>query len=176
MSSHMFTGWGIRTLGVGEARYNPISYHNGSVWPHDNSLIALGMARYGCKAETARLFGGMFDACRTIDLRRLPELFCGFPRRRAEAPTSYPVACSPQAWAAGALPAMLQACLGLSFDPAQRTVRLDRPLLPPTLAEVTVLNLELNGARISVRFRRMGDEVAMNVLSRTGIIHATLTS
>ena len=176
MSSRMFTGWGIRTLGVGEARYNPISYHNGSVWPHDNSLIALGMARYGCKVEAARIFGGMFDACRTIDLRRLPELFCGFPRRRAEAPTNYPVACSPQAWAPTALPAMLQACLGLSFDPAQRTVRFNRPLLPPSLAEVTVLNLELNDARISVRFRRMGDEVAMNVLSRTGIIHATLTS
>ena len=176
MSSQMYTGWGIRTLGVNAARYNPISYHNGSVWPHDNSLIALGMARYGCKAEVARLFGGMFDACKTIDLRRLPELFCGFPRRRAEALTHYPVACSPQAWAATALPAMLQACLGLSFDPAQCTVRFDRPVLPPSLTEVTVMNLELNDARISVRFSRMGDEVAMNVLSRTGTIHATLTS
>ena len=176
MSSRMYTGWGIRTLGLGEARYNPISYHNGSVWPHDNSLIALGMARYGCKAEAARLFAGMFDACRSIDLRRLPELFCGFPRRRAEAPTNYPVACSPQAWAATALPAMLQACLGMSFDPAQRLVRFDRPVLPPSLAEVTVMNIELNDARISVRFHRMGEEVAMNVLDRTGVIHATLTS
>ncbi len=176
MSSRMYTGWGIRTLGLGEARYNPISYHNGSVWPHDNSLIALGMSRYGCKAEAARLFGGMFDACKTIDLRRLPELFCGFPRRRAEAPTNYPVACSPQAWAATALPAMLQACLGLTFDPAQRLVRFDRPVLPPSLTEVTVMNLELNDARISVRFHRMGDEVAMNVLDRTGTIHASLTS
>ena len=176
MSSRMYTGWGVRTLGLGEVRYNPISYHNGSVWPHDNSLIALGMARYGCKAEAVRLFAGMFDACKTIDLRRLPELFCGFPRRRAEAPTNYPVACSPQAWAATALPAMLQACLGMSFDPAQRLVHFDRPVLPPSLVEVTVFNIELNDARISVRFRRMGDEVAMNVLDRTGVIHATLTS
>ena len=176
MSSRMYTGWGVRTLGLGEMRYNPISYHNGSVWPHDNSLIALGMARYGCKAEAAQLFGGMFDACRTLDLRRLPELFCGFPRRRAEAPTNYPVACSPQAWAATALPAMLQACLGLSFDPAQRLVRFDRPVLPPSLREVSVLNIELNDARISVRFRRMEGEVAMNVLDRTGAINATLTT
>ncbi len=176
MSSRMFSGWGVRTLGLGEVRYNPISYHNGSVWPHDNSLIALGMARYGCKAEAVKLFAGMFDACTTIELRRLPELFCGFPRRRAEAPTNYPVACSPQAWAATALPAMLQACLGLSFDPAQRQVRFDRPMLPPSLTEVTVFNIELNDARISVRFRRMGDEVSMNVLGRTGVIHAVLTS
>ena len=176
MSSRMFTGWGIRTLALGEARYNPMSYHNGSVWPHDNAMIAMGLARYGHKAEAARLLSGMFDACQTIELRRLPELFCGFARRRANPPTNYPVACSPQAWAATALPAMLQACLGLTFDPENRLVRFDHPTLPDSLAEVTLLNLEVGGARISVRLRRVGEEVAMNVLDRVGAIQATLTS
>jgi glycogen debranching enzyme len=176
MSSLFFTGWGIRTLALGEARYNPMSYHNGSVWPHDNTLIAMGMARYGAKAEASRLFGAMFDACQTIELRRLPELFCGFPRRRAQAPTNYPVACSPQAWAATALPAMLQACLGLSFDPERNLVTFNKPVLPESLAEVTLFNLAVGGSRISVRLRRLDGEVAMNVLDRTGTIHATLIS
>ena len=176
MSRPFFSGWGVRTLAQGEARYNPMGYHNGSVWPHDNALIALGMARYGCRAEAVKLFGAMFDACQSIELRRLPELFCGFPRRRAQAPTDYPVACSPQAWAATALLAMLQACLGLSFDPARRLVRFTRPILPDSLDEVTLLNLEVRGARISVQLRRRGDEVAMHVLARTGDIQAVLLS
>ncbi len=176
MSGAFFTGWGIRTLAAGEARYNPMSYHNGSVWPHDNALIAMGLARYGCRIAAARLFGAMFDACQTIELRRLPELFCGFPRRRSHAPTNYPVACSPQAWAATALPAMLQACLGLSFDPELRLVCFNRPILPASLSEVTLHNLEVADARISVRLVRMGDEVAMNVIARSGTIQATLIS
>ncbi len=176
LSRPFFSGWGIRTLAAGEARYNPMSYHNGSIWPHDNALIALGLARYGCRVEAARLFGAMFDACQATDLRRLPELFCGFLRRRAQAPTDYPVACSPQAWSATALLAMLQACLGLSFDPARRLVRFTRPILPESLDEVSLLNLEVGGACISVRLRRIGDEVAMNVTRRTGDIQAVLVS
>ena len=111
-----------------------------------------------------------------MDLQRLPELFCGFPRRRAQAPTGYPVACSPQAWAATALLAMLQACLGLGFDPERRLVRFDQPILPASLAEVSLLNLEVSGARISVRLSRVGDEVAMNVIERHGEIQAQLVS
>lgn len=176
MSSRFFSGWGIRTLALGEARYNPMSYHNGSIWPHDNALIAMGMARYGCKAQASRLFAAMFDACQTIELRRLPELFCGFPRRRAQALTNYPVACSPQAWAATALPAMLQACLGLSFDPARRQVQFDHPVLPEGLDEVTIYNLAVGDARISVRLRRLDDGVAMNVLDRTGEVQASMVS
>ncbi len=176
MARRFFSGWGVRTLAAGEPRYNPMSYHNGSVWPHDNALIAMGLVRYGCREEAARLFGAMFEACETIDLRRLPELFCGFPRRRAQSPTSYPVACSPQAWAATALLAMLQACLGLSFDPDRHLVRFDQPILPASLTEVTLLNLELGGARISVRLSRVGHEVAMNVIERTGEIRAQLLS
>ena len=176
LSRPFFSGWGVRTLALGEARYNPMSYHNGSIWPHDNALIALGLARYGCRVEAARLFGAMFDACQATELRRLPELFCGFPRRRAQAPTDYPVACSPQAWSATALLAMLQACLGLGFDPARRLVRFTRPILPGCLDEVSLLDLEVGGARISVRLRRVGDEVAMNVTRRTGDIQAVLVS
>ncbi len=176
MSQPFFSGWGVRTVAAGEPRYNPMSYHNGSIWPHDNALIAMGLVRYGFRQEAARLFGAMFEACGTMDLQRLPELFCGFPRRRAQAPTGYPVACSPQAWAATALLAMLQACLGLSFDPARRLVRFDRPILPASLAEVSLLNLALDGARISVRLSRVGDEVGMNVIERHGDIQAQLVS
>ena len=176
MGSRFFNGWGIRTLASNEARYNPMSYHNGSVWPHDNAVIALGMARYGLKPAAERIFQGLFDAALYVDLRRLPELFCGFARRRGQGPTFYPVACLPQAWAATAMHAALGACLGLRFDPAERSVIFDRPRLPEFLSEVTLHNLVLGEARISVVLRRMGNEVAMNVLERTGTIHAVLRS
>jgi glycogen debranching enzyme len=176
MQSRFFNGWGIRTLASNEARYNPMSYHNGSVWPHDNALIALGIAAAGQKLEAARIMAGLFDAALYIDLKRLPELLCGFARRRSQGPTFYPVACSPQAWAATALHATLAACLGLSFDPAGGAVVFDRPRLPEFLETVTLHNLTLGEARISVVLRRSGDEVAMNVLRRTGEIHAVLRS
>ena len=102
-----------------ERRYNPMSYHNGSVWPHDNALIALGLARYGLKDAIDRVFKGLFDAATYMDLRRLPELFCGFQRGRGRGPTLYPVACSPQAWASGTPFSLIQASLGLEFDPAR---------------------------------------------------------
>ena len=116
MDRRFFTGWGIRTVSAGERRYNPISYNNGSVWPHDNALIALGLARYNCKDAIERIFRGLFDTAAYMDLRRLPELFCGFKRRRRRGPTLYPVACSPQAWAAATPFALIQAALGLEFD------------------------------------------------------------
>ena len=176
MKSRFFNGWGIRTLASSESRYNPMSYHNGSVWPHDNAFIALGMAATGHKEDAARIMGGLFDSATYIDLKRLPELLCGFVRRRGQGPTFYPVACSPQAWAATALHATLAACLGLSFDPEACSVIFDQPRLPPFLDTVTLHNLALGDARISVVLRRIGDEVAMNVLRRTGIIRAVLRS
>jgi glycogen debranching enzyme len=166
----------VRTLASGEARYNPISYHNGSVWPHDGALITMGMARYGMKDQACRLFRGLFEASTYIEMRRLPELFCGFARRRGQGPTFYPVACSPQAWAATALHAQLGACLGMSFDAAACEVIFDRPVLPDFLSEVRLHNLSLGEARISVQLRRVGHEVAMNVLERRGDIHAVLRS
>ena len=176
MGSRFFNGWGVRTLASGEARYNPMSYHNGSVWPHDNAVIALGLARYGLKPQVSRIFTGLFDAALYVDLRRLPELFCGFARRRGQGPTLYPVACSPQAWAATALHAALAACLGLRFDAAEQSVVFDRPRLPEFLDVITLHNVALGDARISVVLRRIGDEVAMNVLERSGVIHAVLRS
>ncbi len=176
MHGRFFNGWGIRTLASNEARYNPMSYHNGSVWPHDNALIAQGLAATGHREAAVRIMGGLFDAALYIDLKRLPELLCGFARRRAQGPTFYPVACSPQAWAATALHATLAACLGLSFNPAAGEVVFDRPRLPAFLDVVTLHNLALGEARISVVLRRSGEEVAMNVLRRTGDVQAVLRS
>jgi glycogen debranching enzyme len=176
MSSQFFSGWGVRTVASGEARYNPMGYHNGSVWPHDNALIALGLARYGHTKAVAQIFQGQFDAALYIDMRRLPELFCGFARRRAQGPTFYPVACSPQAWAATALPALLQASLGLSIDPDTHTVVFNKPKLPPFLDEMTLHNITLGRGRISVVIRRMGEEVALAVLERHGDVHVVVRS
>ena len=130
MQPSSFTGWGIRTVPSTEARYNPMSYHNGSVWPHDNALIAAGMARYGYRKEATQILKGLFEASTYIDLKRLPELFCGIPRLRSHGPTFYPVACSPQAWAAGATLSLVQSCLGLTLDPEAGQVLFDRPTLP----------------------------------------------
>jgi glycogen debranching enzyme len=174
--SASFSGWGIRTIAASEARYNPMSYHNGSVWPHDNALIAVGLARYGYKAEAARLFRGLFGASIQLDLRRLPELFCGFARRRGQGPTFYPVACAPQAWAAATPFAMLQACLGISFDPATRSIIFDRPSLPEFLQEVRLRRLSLGDASIDVALTRVGAEVAMHVIERRGDIRAVMVS
>ena len=176
LHARMFSGWGIRTLAADEARYNPMSYHNGSIWPHDNALIALGMARLGLRSETARLFEGIQASADAMDLRRLPELFCGFPRRPGQGPTSYPVACSPQAWAAATLPALVQASLGLGFDPTARAVRLDRPDLPGFLDCLTLRNLSLGGARVSMVVNRTPGEVSVSVIERVGDIQVVTTN
>jgi glycogen debranching enzyme len=176
MGSAFFSGWGIRTIAATESRYNPMSYHNGSVWPHDNAIIALGFARYGFHQQVAQVFKGLFQASTYIDLRRLPELFCGFSRMRTQGPTFYPVACSPQAWAATAPLALLQACMGLGFDPENRHVIFNRPVLPEFLDEVRLTGLSIADARIDVQLRRTGTDVAVNVLSRQGDIWATSTS
>jgi glycogen debranching enzyme len=176
LDARLFSGWGIRTLAADEARYNPMSYHNGSIWPHDNALIALGMARLGLRAETARLFEGIQASADAMDLKRLPELFCGFPRRPGQGPTSYPVACSPQAWAAATLPAFVQASLGLSFDPAARAVRFDRPDLPAFLDNLTFRDLPLGDARVSVLVSRTPGEVSVSVIARRGDIQVVTTN
>ena len=177
LGGSFYSGWGIRTLAAAEARYNPMSYHNGSVWPHDNALIGLGLARYGLCAEAARVLEGLAAAAGRLDLRRLPELFCGFPRRGGQGPTAYPVACAPQAWAAAAPIGLLGACLGLGFDPAARIVRLERPVLPTGLDRVTLRGLALGGERIDVSLRRAaGDSVAMSVPSRSKGIGAVLVA
>jgi glycogen debranching enzyme len=176
MGGASFSGWGIRTVASCEPRYNPMSYHNGSVWPHDNALIASGFGRYGFARQAARVFEGQFDASIYIDLRRLPELFCGFPRQRSHGPTFYPVACTPHAWAATAPLLLLKSCLGLGFEPESRSVTFERPVLPGFLDEVILRGLSLGDASIDVVLRRAGDEVAAHVLSRSGDIKVTTTS
>ena len=167
-SEASFSGWGVRTLARGEARYNPMSYHNGSVWPHDNAMIALGFARYGFKWEAARVFEGMFRASNYQDQHRLPELFCGFQRRRRRGPTAYPVACSPQAWASAAPFAFLAASLGLELDHAQNEIRFKDPVMPDFLEQVTIRNLRLSDTHLDLHFPRHRRDVALNVLRRHG--------
>ncbi|GKS63744.1 amylo-alpha-1,6-glucosidase [Nitrospira sp.] len=168
LGEEFFNGWGIRTIATSEARYNPMSYHNGSVWPHDNALIADGMAAYGDKQGAMKVLTGIFDASLFIPLHRLPELFCGFSRRPGESPTLYPTACSPQAWAAGAGFQLLQACLGLHIDGTRRLVSFDRPVLPPFLERVEIRNLSVGTARLNLVLDRHENEVALRVARRTG--------
>jgi glycogen debranching enzyme len=168
-----FSRWGIRTVSSEEHRYNPMSYHNGSVWPHDNALIALGLARYGLKPELERVFRGLFDAATYMDLRRLPELFCGFQRRQGRGPTLYPVACAPQAWASGTPFTLIQASLGLEFDPDANEIRLRNPRLPAFLDEVFLRNLRLGTSSVDLVVRRYEDDVALQVLRKEGSIRVS---
>jgi glycogen debranching enzyme len=169
-----FSGWGIRTIAKGEALYNPMSYHNGSVWPHDNALIALGLARYGHKRPLERLFKGLFDAASYFDMRRLPELFCGFQRARGRGPTLYPVACSPQAWASATPFTLIEAALGLEFDPAVREIRLLNPCLPAFLDEVVLRNVQLMQSTVDLRLRRHENEVSLEILRRRGKVQVSI--
>ncbi len=164
MDGASFSGWGVRTVASTEKRYNPMSYHNGSVWPHDNALIAAGFARYGFSEAAATIFEGLFAASTFIDLRRLPELFCGFTRQRSRGPTFYPVACSPQAWAAVAPLSLMQSSLGLGFDPASCTITLARPALPPFLDEAVLRNVALGGGSADIAVRRQFSEILVDVL------------
>jgi glycogen debranching enzyme len=169
-----FSGWGIRTVATGEARYNPMSYHNGSIWPHDNALIALGFARYGNRAAAGRILEAMFAAASYMDLRRLPELYCGFPRRRGRGPTLYPVACAPQAWAAGTPFLLVQATLGLTFDPSRNEVCLQNPYVPSFLDHLLLRNVGLCGASADLLVHRDGDAVSVEVIRAEGEIRVSV--
>jgi glycogen debranching enzyme len=168
MSPSQFSGWGVRTVSIGEPRYNPMSYHDGSVWPHDNALIATGLARYGAKKGALKIFRALFDAATYMDLRRLPELFCGFARYHGRGPTLYPVACAPQAWSAGTFYALLQASLGVRQDPWKREVRFRRPTLPDFLDEVVLKGLAVGNGAVDVAVRRRGDRTSLEVLNVSG--------
>ena len=174
--SSFFSGWGVRTIATTEARYNPMSYHNGSVWPHDNAMIAAGFARYGYRREAAKIFEGIFAASAFVDLRRLPELFCGFPRQRTQGPTSYPVACIPQAWAAAAPLSMIQSCIGLVFDANESRLIFEEPVLPSFLDEIVLYGLKVKDASAKVALRRSGRHVVVDVLDRSKAIKVIATS
>jgi len=171
MSTDLYSGWGVRTVGSSEARYNPMSYHNGSVWPHDNAIIAMGFANYGLHAPAAEILQGMYEASRHVELQRMPELFCGFHKRPdGSGPTLYPVACAPQAWAAASVFLMLQACLGINVVTAKPEIRLNWPRLPEVLGEVRVLNLRVGQSSVDLLFRRRGSRVDTEVTGRQGDI------
>jgi glycogen debranching enzyme len=172
--TRFYSGWGIRTVAHGEARYNPMSYHNGSIWPHDNALIVQGLARYGHKRDLNLIFGGLVRATTYMEHRRIPELYCGFRRRPGRGPTLYPAACSPQAWAAGAPFMMLQAMLGLEFDHEARRVVLVDPCLPPTAGRIIIRNLALGDARIDFAVWQEGEAVSVQVLHAVGDLQISL--
>jgi glycogen debranching enzyme len=164
----MFGGWGVRTVAAGEARYNPMSYHNGSVWPHDNALLASGLARYGYTGRASRIMSGMFDLSQSVDGHRLPELICGFHRRGGQSPTLYPVACAPQAWAAGAAYMLLGACLGLEIDAGARRLWFRHAMLPEPIDWIRVTSLTVLDAKVDLLLTRHANEVGIQVLRREG--------
>ncbi|HEY3567133.1 MAG TPA: amylo-alpha-1,6-glucosidase [Thermoanaerobaculia bacterium] len=174
LNESSFSGWGIRTLDANEVRYNPMSYHNGSVWPHDNSLIALGLARYGRKDGAVKVLTGLFEAIQHFDLQRMPELFCGFRQRSHEGPTLYPVACAPQSWAAGAVFLLVEACLGLDIDAPSGKICLDRPELPACIDRLTLRNLRVNDAAVDLVFERYGKDVGAHLGRREGEVEVVV--
>jgi glycogen debranching enzyme len=168
MQDDAFSGWGIRTVAWDQARYNPMAYHNGSVWPHDTALVAYGMGRYGLTDLAGRLLEGLFDASRYVDLRRLPELFCGFRRRAGQGPTLYPVACAPQAWAAGAVFMLLQACLGLSIDARAGRITFASGRLPSFLPWLRLSRLQVGDATVNLLLEHRPLDLGIRVLEREG--------
>jgi glycogen debranching enzyme len=172
----MFSGWGVRTVAESELRFNPMAYHNGSVWPHDNALLAAGAARYDDKAFALRVLTAQFDAAREFNLLRLPELLCGFRRRGREAPLQFPVACSPQSCSAAAPFLMLQSVLGISIDALDRQIVLAHPVVPEGFEEIRVKNLEVGEASVDFTVRRHGGSVSVSVERREGKLDLVIRS
>jgi glycogen debranching enzyme len=170
LSQDLFSGWGVRTLSTGEKRYSPMSYHNGSVWPHDNALTAFGVSTSRNKELALKILTGLLDLSIFAEFHRLPELVCGFSRRPGKGPTLYPVACSPQAWAAGAVYLALQSCLGLSICAKESRVYLYHTSLPEAVPEVRIRNLSIGAACLDLAFQRHAETVSVDIPRRTGEI------
>ena len=164
----MFSGWGIRTLSTSDASYNPVDYQVGSVWPHDNAFIAAGMQHHGYATEASQIFTGLMEAAVRFEHFRLPELFAGYERRGAEEPVRYPVACSPQAWAAGSIPYLLQHALALHPEAFDRRLRIRRPHLPRWLRWVEVRHLRVGQAEIDLRYERSDASTLVAIQRRRG--------
>jgi glycogen debranching enzyme len=175
MSEESFNGWGVRTVAATETRFNPMAYHNGSVWPHDNALIAAGMAAYGFKQGALKILGGLFDASLFLGLHRLPELLCGFPRRPGEGPTLYPVACSPQTWSSVAVFLLLQSCLGLRIEAIRSRLSFSQPVLPPFLEHIEMKNLRIGDATVDLSLERHPKDVGINILRQQGQVEVVVT-
>ena len=175
MASDMFDGWGIRTLSSESRSYNPVGYHLGTVWPHDNALIAVGFRRYGFDDLAHRIFDGLVHAAMRFQGYRLPELFAGFSREEYSSPVHFPVACHPQAWAAGSVPYLLESLLGLVPDAFDRRLRVVRPMLPEFVDRLTLRDLGVAGARVALGFERTGDgSTAVTILQNDGGIDVVI--
>ena len=174
LTAEFRSGWGLRTLAKGQARFNPMSYHNGSVWPHDTAMAAAGMARYGERQAVSMLLGEVFGAAAHFQLR-LPELFCGFVRETGEPPIAYPVACLPQAWAAGSVFLMLQAVLGVSINAAEGLVEVSNPAMPTGLHQMSILDLEVGDSAIDLTFQRLNNHVVVMPRERRGTVSLRVT-
>lgn len=174
VADDMFSGWGVRTLSADEIAYNPLDYQVGAIWPHDNSLIALGLRRYGFTEQMEKIFTGVFHAAIEFERFRLPEVFDGFSRADYDQPVNYPVACSPQAWAAGSLPLMLAAALGFEPDALDHTLRIRRPHLPAWLRCVTVHDLPVGQAKVDLRYQREDQNTLVAVLKREGEVEVLI--
>lgn len=170
LTQEFYSGWGIRTIATTETRYNPMSYHNGSVWPHDNAFIAWGALRQREKRVPLQILSGLLDLSSEVNSERLPELICGFSRRMGKGPTLYPVACAPQAWAAGAFFMTLQACLGLEVRARERRIYLHHAALPDRLSRVHISNLRIGDASVDLSFERYVEGVGVKIPRRTGEI------
>ena len=164
----MWSGWGIRTLSSETVGYNPIGYHLGTIWPHDNGICAAGFARYGLFEEARRVAGALLEATMHFREARLPELFCGFDRDYSPLPVPYPVACSPQAWAAGSLFHMVSATLGMRPDARAKRLELLRPALPDWLSDLRLRNMRVGDALVDLAFDRETESISVEVLRRTG--------
>jgi glycogen debranching enzyme len=169
LSRGFSSGWGVRTLALGEARFNPMSYHNGSVWPHDTALCALGLSHYGERDGVVALTAALFETAASFEMR-LPELFCGFPRQPGEPPVAYPVACLPQAWAAGSVFMMLQACLGVTVDAMRHVITIVDPRLPIGIDRLWIDGLKIGGDTVRLAFERHGDRVAVTAEAPPGLV------
>jgi glycogen debranching enzyme len=159
----MFSGWGIRTLSSEEVSYNPFGYHIGSIWPHDNAIIASGLKKYGFADEALKLFSLISKAARFFEGFRLPELFCGFSSKEKFIPVPYPLACRPQAWAAGSIFMFMHSLLGLSPDPQSKTLVIDKPVLPYWLNQLEISNLKVFNASIDLEFKRNQNKIDVKV-------------
>jgi glycogen debranching enzyme len=175
MADSSFSGWGVRTLSASEARFNPMSYHNGSVWPHDNALVAAGLARYGQKDEACRILTGLFEASLFVEYR-LPELFCGFRRREGEGPVPYPVACSPQSWAAAAVFMLLQSVLGMKIEAAASRVVFARPMMPELLDYISIKNLQVKGGSVDLFIQRRARFATVEIERQVGAVEVFTVS
>ena len=171
-----FSGWGVRTIAGSEKRFNPMSYHNGSVWPHDNALIGFGCAQTPQKDLAAQILSGLFEASIYLVLHRMPELFCGFKRHAGAGPTLYPTACSPQAWAAGAVFLLLQACLGLTIRASEAAIYFFYPHLPESLEEVSIRGLSVGQSSIDLEIHRSEEGVTVNPANQAGDLKVVMVN